>query len=164
MHTDTHGDRAVLCSGCGHIKLMKLNPTIYSLESQEIEFILKKCESACKKGAEETELQGDHQEGAVLIVKGSYGIKPQFVKSQVFIVHQGLINERHRKLAEMLIESKAVTLPEKCDVEYLYSAISEVTDNHLMETARQLAKDLPIYSVDFEESGDFKLEKIGQVE
>lgn len=166
LHTDSHADPKLPAGGCGHFKQMGLDPKAYNLDISEIEFIKKNLNIG-----ESVTLQGDHMEGAVLMVKGSYGVLPQFDmetdhgknRAQVFVYHQSLVDERHRTYAKELIKNKAVVFKDSEDEEWLYNAFSDVAENHLMETAKRLARGLPIYSVVFEENGSFKVEEQGIV-
>jgi hypothetical protein len=166
LHTDGHADPKVPAGGCGHFKQIGLDPKAYNLESPQIEFIKKNLSIG-----ESITLQGDHMEVAVLLIKGDWGVLPQFSLEtdqkkklvQVFVYHQTLVDKRHRLLAKELIKNKAVVFKNGEDEEWLYNALSDVAENHLMETAKRLAKGLPIYSVVFEENGNFKIIEQGVV-
>jgi len=166
LHTDSHADPKVTAGGCGHWKQINLDPKAYSLEIKEINFIKKNINIG-----KSVVLEGEHMEGAVLMVKGKWGIYPQFYLEtdqgkrlvEVFIYHQGLVDERHRELAKILIKNKAVVFKHGEDEEYLYQTLSETSDVHLMETAKRLAKGLPIYQVKFDEKGDFSIAQDGMV-
>ena len=120
-----------------------------------------------KKGAKETVLEGDHQEGAVLIVRGNYGVLPKYVLEdeskrilvEVFVYQATLSDSRHRVLSKKLLENKAVELFPGCDEEYLYEVMIEMAENHLFETANRLAKGLPIFTVEFQSDGTFSIEQ-----
>ena len=172
LHTDYHGDKKIAVSGCGHWKQINLDPTAYKLETAQVKDIQKLIDQVKKNGANEVILEGEHLEGAVLIVRGSWGILPRYKlqfegganEVQTFVYHQSLVDERHRVLASTLLRQKAVKLDEGCDEEYLYQVLSEIAENHLMETARRLAKGLPIYEVKFDEDGGFTLSEVKGVE
>lgn len=169
FHTDHHANLAVPAGGCGFMKSLHAEPKTYFLEAEDIKKLDEQTSELLKKGAQQSVLEGDHQEGAVLLVQGNYGIYPQFdlrtdhgVKMvQVFIYHHTLVNTRHKELAKALIEAKAVQLPEKCDEEYLYQALSDVAEQHLLEIAGKLAKGLPIFRVTFSEDGVFQIQEEG---
>jgi hypothetical protein len=170
LHTDSHAEKGTVVAGCGHLKQITLDPKAYGLTPDEIDFIKAKMSEAKKKGAEEVVLHGEHLEGAVLLVKGPYSIQPRFILTlggkrevEVFVYHAGLVDERHRVLAKAYIENKAVKLINDLDEEYLYQVLSETTEDHLMETAKRLAKGLPVYEVVFSEDGKFKIEERGVV-
>ncbi len=157
--------------GCGHWQQIQLDPKTYNLEDDDIQFINSILTAVAKKIEKPVILEGDHQEGAILIVKGVYGIYPKFFitteegrKSvQVFIYHKTFIDERHRLLVKTLIEEKAVELYPGCDEEYLYQVLSEEGENHFFETIKRLAKSLPLFQVEFKEGGSFNLEEKGEV-
>lgn len=166
LHTDSHGDKNIRASGCGHWKQINLDPKAYNLNEDQIKLIQDKLTIG-----QSVTLNGEHLEGAVLIVKGDYGILPQLSlytdqgkkQVQVFVYHQTLVDERHRLLAKELIKNKAVIFKNGEDEDWLYNALSDTAENHLMETAKRLAKGLPIYSVVFKEDGSFKIEQQGIV-
>jgi hypothetical protein len=170
-HTDTHGEKDVLASGCGHMKQMRLDPKAYNLEPDQIEVLNKQVEKAFKDGGKQTELQGDHQEGAVLIIRGEYSVMPQYylqtdhgkVKVQVFEFHHSLVSERLKTWAKKLVEDGAVKLLDHLDDEYLYQVLSEKMDDHLFETSKRLAKTLPIFRVHFQDDGSAEIEEMGFV-
>ena len=171
LHTDSHADGSTVCSGCGHMKLIRTNPNAYNISPDQVEELQAVIADYEKKGAKEVTLQGDHMEGAVLFVEGNYGVYPQYQMLtedgtrpvQVFIHHKSLVNQRQRLFAEKLIEAKAVTLTGALDAEYLYEVLSEQGDDHLLETAGKLAHGLPMYGVSFNENGGFKLNDMGPV-
>ena len=171
MHTDAHGDTEILASGCGHIKQIRLDPLAYSLDKPIVEILNKHIDMAKEKGGNQVMLRGDRQEGAVLLINGNYGVLPQFVLEaefgrthvQVFEYHKTLANARHRQWAKLLVGKKAVTLLDGLDEDYLYEAISEIAENHLFETAKRLAINLPIFEVTFKDNGDFIIEDRGFV-
>lgn len=166
LHTDSHADQNTPAGGCGHWKQINLEPKAYDLESLQVDFIKKSLNIG-----ESVTLHGEHMEGAVLIVKGKYGVYPQHYLEtdqgkklvEVFIYHQTLVDERHRLLAKELIKNKAVVFKNGEDEEWFYNALSDVAENHLMETAKRLAKGLPIYSVVFEDDGSFKVVEQGMI-
>ncbi|MBI2641465.1 hypothetical protein HYW87_02615, partial [Candidatus Roizmanbacteria bacterium] len=112
FHSDHHGNPNIPTSGCGHMKMLTLNPKSYHLEKDQIDFINRTLTNIKKQGAKETILEGDHQEGAALTIKGQYGIFPRFtletegddIETQAFVFHSTLVNERHRLVAKKLIE------------------------------------------------------------
>lgn len=171
FHTDSHADIKIPAGGCGHIKQASTDTEAYKLTEDQVKSLSDIAKKLKEKGANETLLHGDHQEGAVISVKGSYGILPQYdlsvdgraQKVQTFVFHKTLVDERHKVLAKKLIEEKAVELFNGLDEEYLYEVISEETENHLFETAKRLAKDLGIFEVNFKDDGSFEVKEIGKV-
>lgn len=171
FHSDHHGDPKIPASGCGHLKQMNFDLKSYNLEKEQMVFIRKSLSTLKKKGTEEIILEGEHLEGAVLQVKGRYGIYPRYfleieggsTEVQVFVFHSTLVNQRHRMLVSTLLKNKAVKLSSGCDDEYLYEVLSETTENHLFETAKRLASGLPIYLVEFAEDGNFIIKEMGKI-
>jgi len=170
FHTDNHHEGVI--AGCGHITQETATPQDYNLTEEEINFVKEKSGQTIKAGAEEIILEGDHREAAVVFIRGNYGIYPQYILAtenggkipvQIFIYHRSLVNERHRALASALLRNRAVELPGGTGEEYLYEALSDTSDVHLMETAKCLAKGLPIYQVNFDENEEFKIEEQGRV-
>ncbi len=153
--------------GCGYIKQLSLSPEDFQVTSEQVAFITKKAEEAIAKGAILAEVDAEDTEGAVLVITGPYGVFPQYafetskgkMRTQVFEFHQGLVDERHKTLSKELVKNRAVELYEGCDEEYLYEVLSSTTEDHFMETAKRLAQGLTIFSVVFEEGGDFTLEE-----
>lgn len=169
QHTDSHADQTLTLGGCGHIKQASTDPEAYSLTTDDIAFI--KDSFGTIRKSTETVLHGDHQEGAVLLLKGTWGVQPQATIQtqdgkkavQVFVFHSTFATHRNKVLAQKLVESNAVILPDGTDVDYLERALNEETENHLMETAKRLAKGLPIYEVTFANDGSFSVKDLGTV-
>ena len=109
--------------------------------------------------------------GAVLQIRGEYSVKSEFslgtaegfLKGELFIFHETSINKFHKLLAEKLIDEKTVKLFPGCDEEYLYEAISEVTETYLYETLRKLAPGLPVFQVIFDAGGSFDIKEMGKI-
>lgn len=166
-HTDHHGAVGVPASGCGHFKQIKLDLKAYDLTNQDLQFLEKKLMEIKKNNrAQEVVLEGDHIEGAILQIKGNWGVYPRYFletdegrrKVEVFVFHQSLVSERHRVLVKELIKNKAVIFRNGEDEEWLYEALSDMMDNHLFETVKRLAPNLLIYNVEFKDDGDFKVD------
>ena len=173
FHTDSHAEKGKVFAGCGHMKQINLDLDGYNLTEDQMNFITAQFEEMKKLGAQETVLQGDHKEAAVLFVKGKYGVLPQFKlgreeggrEGQMFIFHNTFVDARHRILAKKLIASKAFELEGGLEEEYVYSVLSDMCETHLMETVKRLASGLPIYEVEFFESKNrFEVKELGFVE
>ncbi len=170
-HTDDHAEKDVLGAGCGHLSQLRNDPEAYHLFPDQVDILNKQIEKAKKDGGQEVCLTGKHQESAVVIINGDYGVTPEYTlliengqtAVQIFISHQTLVNLRHKAWAKILVEQKIVKLMDNLDEDYLYQVMSETADDHLFETAKRLATDLPIYKVTFDEKGDFKIEDLGAV-
>lgn len=172
FHTDSHANPKQAAAGCGHVKQALLDPEAYKLRSKQVSFIQNLSNKLRESGANETKLHGEHEEGAVLMIEGNYGIMPQYMvetdagqkKAEVFIFHRTLTDQRRRLFANKLVENNAVKLYNGCDAEYLYEVLSNMTDEHLFETSTKLAKGLPIYGIIFDENGGFKVKEMETVE
>jgi len=165
-HTDSH--HGGLALGCGHFGQMLKDFVAYNLQKKDIEFLEEKLKFLKKEGVLPAVLEGNHDEGAILIVKGNFGILPRFIidtdegkkEVSVFVYQQTLVDERHRVLAKKLIENKAVKLFDNLDEEYLYEVLSEEGENHLLETVNRLVSDLPLFEVIFDNCGRFSLKSL----
>lgn len=166
LHTDSHAKDQTGAAGCGHMGLIRKNPIPYNLTPEDVEILNTQIATMLKNGATETTLEGDHGEGAVLFVSGAWSVQAQSVNgdTQVFVHHNTLVDNRHKAWAKELVARQAVTLGERLDEEYLYQAMSDVTENHLLQTASVLAKGLPIYAVKFADDGSFSIEEMGSVQ
>jgi hypothetical protein len=157
-----------LALGCGHFGQILKDFVAYNLQKKDVEFLEEKLKFLQKNNVLPVILEGDHNEGAVLIVKGSFGVYPRFMietdegekEVSVFVYQQTLVDERHRILAKKLIEDKAVKLFDNLDEEYLYEVLSEEGEIHLLETVSRLASDLPLYEVVFDHSGRLSLKSL----
>ncbi|KKP86305.1 MAG: hypothetical protein UR89_C0026G0003 [Candidatus Roizmanbacteria bacterium GW2011_GWA2_35_8] len=165
FHTDHHATPGVPAAGCGHFKQMKGDPSAYGVTSEETELIQQELKQLKNNGAVEIILEGEHMEEAVLMISGNWGINPQYSLEtengvrfvEVFVYHQTLVDERHKALCSALVKNMAITFKNGEDEEWLYNALFETSEIHLMETAKRLAKGLPIYEVEFNDNGDYKI-------
>ena len=173
FHTDSHAEKGKVLAGCGYMKLVSIDFTSYNLTEKQIEFIKTQFGKMKEQGVKEIILHGDHSESAVVFIKGNYGIQPRFKlekteggrEGMLFVFHNTFVDARHRILAKKLIALKALQLEGGIEEEYLYSVLSDTCENHLMETAKRLAKGLPIYEVQFFESKNrFEVKELGFVE
>ena len=169
MHTDNHSKK--MMGGCGHMKQITLDPESFNITKEDADFVMEKVATAKKKGAQEVVLEGEHLEGAVVLVRGNWSLKTRYffamtegkVLSQIFVSHQTLVNERHRALAKKLLEKKAFSGLKEDDEDYLYMILSETSEAHLFETLKRMSEGLLIFEVKFEDSGDFDLKQLGDV-
>lgn len=168
-HSDHHGEKTIPASGCGHFKQIKLDLKAYDLNQDDLDFLEKKLALIKKNDlAKEVILEGDHMEAAILQIKGGWGVYPRYYldngeekqEVEVFVFHQSLVNERHKALVSALIRNKAVIFRNGEDEEWLYEVLSDQMDNHLFETVKRLAPDLPIFNIEFDEDGSFKIKDI----
>lgn len=172
FHSDSHNLKDGLGAGCGHLKQLRLDPTVYQIDEDQLETILKvQLPCVVDYGSKETILQGDHQEGAAIQIEGNYGILPGFrtestegnMNAQVFIYHKTFVDARHKILAEKLIENKAVVLYDGLDAAYLAQVLSETAESHLYETLKRLAQGLPLYNALFKSEKDFDITEMGTI-
>lgn len=171
FHSNTKEKKTVPGEGCAHMSEMNADPAAYSLDKEQIILITDQLAELLKAGAQEQVLEGNNNEGAILQITGDWAVYPQYhlstargtVPVQVFIYHKTLVNERNRAIAKKLIENKAVTLFDDLDEEYLYEVISSVTEDHFFETAKRIAKQLPLYDLIFQEDGTFTVEDRGVI-
>jgi hypothetical protein len=150
---------------CGYYDQIQIDPKAYNLEVDQLIFIKEKLELLKKLGVQEFLLSGDHNEGAVVQIRGDYGLYPQFEidgPTSTFVYHQTLINARHRLIAQKLINKKVIKFFADFDEIYLYEALSEVVDDHFFETLKRLAIGLPIYSAIINNKDDIKVEEMGK--
>ena len=162
-HTDSH--HGGLALGCGHFSQILKDFVSYNLQKRDIKFLEEKLKFLQRNSVLPVILEGNHDEGAILIVKGNFGVYPRFVieteegkkEVSIFVYHQTLVDERHRLLVKRLIDNKAIKLFDGLDQEYLYEVLSQEAENHLLETVKRLAKDLPVYDVVFKDNGSFKV-------
>lgn len=162
-HTDFH--HGGLALGCGHFSQILKDFVAYNLQKRDIKFLEEKLKFLQRNSVLPVILEGNHDEGAILIVKGNFGVYPRFVieteegkkEVSIFVYHQTLVDERHRLLVKRLIDNKAIKLFDGLDQEYLYEVLSQEAENHLLETVNRLAFDLPIFKVVFNNDGRFKL-------
>jgi len=165
-HTDSHYGGLAL--GCDHFGQMLKDFVAYNLQKKDIQFLEEKLKFLKKEGVLPTVLEGSNDEGAILIVKGNFGIFPRFIietdegkkEVSVFVFQQTLVDKRHRVLVKKLIEDKAVRLFDNLDEEYLYEVLSEEGEIHLLETLNRLASDLPLFEVIFYNHGRFSLKSL----
>jgi hypothetical protein len=165
-HTDSH--HGGLALGCGHFTQILKDFVAYNLQKKDIKFLEEKLKFLKKEEVLPTVLEGNHDEGAILILKGNFGIFPRFIieteegqkEVSTFVYQKTLVDERHRVLVKKLIEDKAVKLFDNLDEEYLYEVLSEEGEIHLLETVNRLASDLPLFEVIFDNRGRFSLKSL----
>jgi hypothetical protein len=174
FHTDDHSDERILAGGCSYFKLVKQEPEKFFVTNKEIDFIEDKLAKLVKDEVKPTILHSHHDEAAVVMIKGNEGILPRFeietttdgevrkITSSIFVFHQTLFKDRQKKLAEMLLAQKAVTLFPGLDAEYLTFTLVETGENHLLETLSQIAKELPLFQVIFKQNFRFSIIELGK--
>ncbi len=170
FHTDVKNQDDPI-GGCNYFRELMKEPSIYNTQEQDLEFIRVKVKNSIMLGAKDTVLTGEHLHGAIIQIKGQYGIYPNFQlessegseRVEFYAFHDTLIKERHRLLAKELVKQQGVKLFEGCGEEYLYEVLSDTTDQHFFEIIKRLGKNLPLYQVSFRDDGSFNLEEMGNV-
>ncbi len=165
IHTDEHccheKDEKKQCLGCGHFKQATIDPDAYGLSEEDVDFIFDKLVFLKSKGVKNDILEGEHLESGVVILNSQkYSIKPAFLENgkllEVFVYHKTLDDKRRREYAK---ELNLALNNEKFDEEFLYEALTGVSDNQLFETVSRLAPDLPIYKVNISDEGEVEIEE-----
>jgi spore germination protein YaaH len=153
FHTDTHAehDQKGPGMGCGHLKQAFTEPEAYGLTHQDMDYLMQKLPKLMEQGAQQTVLEGDHQEQAVVVVNAeNYTVKPN-VQSNGSVaeafVFQRTANDKHlQALAEKLAQLLVAEHP-NINHEQVHQTVFQVSDQQLQETLRRLAKDLRVYTV-----------------
>ena len=151
-----------------HLQQILLDSQTYNLEKSQIDKLFKLLKTPINKSSD---LHINKTEGALLQIKGDYGVLPNFfLKTQAgetrvstFVFHESLANKRHKVWAEKLAGGGGVKLYPGRDAEYLYEVLSDMTDDHLFETLGRIGKGLPIYLVKFDDKGAFSTEDMGRI-
>jgi len=107
----------------------------------------------------------------ILQVKGNYNIRSAFtietgqgaIAGKFYIFHQTLMSKLLYKIAQELVEEKAVKLFPGCDQEYLYEVLFSSIEDNLYESIKKTGKDIPFYLVKFKDDGNFKVVEMGSV-
>jgi hypothetical protein len=150
---------------CNYIEQICQKFSEYSLTQENITAIEQKLSTIKTDHPSKYPQIDDVSEEAVLIINGPYGVYPRFsfqtdngiVSGSLYIFHRSLADARHKALAKKLFESKAVSLFEGCDEEYLYHTLTETMDTHFFQTISMVTKELPIYTVTFANDGSFTI-------
>lgn len=108
--------------------------------------------------------------GAVVMIKGEYGIHPRFMLNtqeaqmniSIPLLQQSFVSEQRRAFAEALIKGQAIKLDPE-DEEYLYEVMSDVAETHFYLSARLCCLGLPLYAVKFNEKEELEVEELGEI-
>lgn len=141
------------------------DPSGYSLTEEDINILAAQLKEI---KIQKVSPYGDHHEGAILMVRGNYGILPQATvytdlgkkDVQVFVYHRSLVDKRRKILAKELVEKNAVTLYEGLDEEYLYEILTDVGDNHFFETIKKTAAGLSLYAVTIDKPSKIDIKEL----
>ncbi len=161
--------RQSFSGACGHFNCMRKDPAAYSIEKVQLDAIGQELNIFTQSGTKTN--YKNHDAGALLLVRGAYSLPVRGfvdtaegkVYAEYFVFHHSLANERHKILADVLIEKKAVRLFPGCGAEYLYEVLAEMTEQHLFETTKKLARGLPIYRIEFHEDGEYTIDRTDTV-
>jgi hypothetical protein len=152
IHSDTHHEKSAL--GCGHIREAFRDPAPYELTDASIAFLKNFLQRFEKKGGKIILLDGEHKEGAVMVVKGSnWSIAPD---GKMFVYHKTLDDERRRRIARLIVSH----IPPGISADYIYDMLTTIADTQRMETVRRLAGDLPIYQAQFTKDGAYTVSRL----
>lgn len=165
--------------GCGHLKLALKNPQEYGLNPDLIRYLLKsffKKLWSKDKNVEFDILDGEHAEGAVLLVKvdaeeiGAYTqiptISPRVEGTSTFVYHPQAVEFMRRESAKEVNTIIGGITGEQVDKLKFTEVIMTAGNRVLGETVRRLAKDekgrpLPHFEVIFSQTGEVKsVEKV----
>lgn len=161
FHTDDHAkNEGGMSFGCGHITQALADQNTYGLTDENVKAVIDFLKTVPQKGVVCEKLEGNHREEAVVVIKrGEWSMAPQSNGEsevrQVFVYHRDLDNKRRKDLVEKLL--KYLPKNPSYSQEHLYDILSQISDNHLLETLSRLAKGLPLFEVSFEKDGSFTL-------
>ncbi|OGK30981.1 hypothetical protein A3F29_04425 [Candidatus Roizmanbacteria bacterium RIFCSPHIGHO2_12_FULL_33_9] len=148
IHTDSHNKSEGIAAGCSYFAHVKANPKDFGVTEDQVSLIEQRFEELIKQGAKRVILEGDHHEEGVLIVSGEKSIKPE---GKYFVFHQGLIDERNKKIISELVKNKQFLGSN------FLSALAKIPRQHLDKIIETLKPKVQVsfYDVNFEESGSF---------
>lgn len=148
---------------------------VYNLNQEDLNFLIKKREDLLSKKKVILTNNKTVEESALLLVYGKkWSIYPysfinileeeeKEVPVSVLVFHQSLVDQRHKELVEQLIKDKGVELYPGCDEEYLYEVLSIEMENFLFEGLKEKYQGLPIFKIEFDEQGVFKVDEMGKI-
>jgi len=155
-HSDTHKQSKTPgceCDGCGHVyRLLHEWQERYNLHSSSIESLGN--EIASIDNTEIDILEGNHEERSVIIVNHpGYGVKSHSSQGQDFVYNVAYVTDLYKHMSGKL--SYLLKIPQH----RLVDALLEQANTHVMTTAWDLAKWLPVFQVswiDIDNDGNFK--------
>lgn len=158
-------------SSCMHLTHVFSDPAAYNLHPDDLKTLTHLLGLGKTEHVRPVLLEGKHQEGAVLQIKGNWSVQPSGIietehgniVASVLIFHQTLAGARQRRIADELLTQSAVKLFDGLDAEYLSEAFSSVTEDHLLETLKREAAGLPIYQLNYTDEGASTLKDLGTV-
>ncbi len=158
MHTDDHheDDGHNPACGCGHCNNAFADPSSYGLGPRDTLHIQTKLSELDEDDkAELTELEGQHDERAVIVVRGNWGVLSkahvQGEERQAFVLQQDFQDAALDEFAQRL----AVKFD--LDEETVRQKVREVAAKQLLETLGRIAKGVPIFEVEIDDEGEVAL-------
>lgn len=170
-HISFHSDHDTIQSlhdiSCKSVRYITEHSADYDITQQDISSINTIITSLKSNHQLLYPTKSDVKEGAILLVTGNYGVLPRFsfmtdngiISGSVFVYQKTLADKRNKLFAKKLYEENAVTLFEGLDEEYLYGAIADTMEIHFYQTIQHTLVDIPLYTVTFNESGTYTVEK-----
>lgn len=151
---------------CRYLHLLSENPEMYSLNKENVSTLFSTMEQSFlgKKG--QSKYNEVYKESACVFVQGEVGVLPHYIfetfeqriDARILIYHKTFVDQRRRNFSTNLYKNEAVKLYAGLSEEYLYEALSEIGDAHVIETVNKLDPNMPIYSATISPSGSVKIE------
>lgn len=161
FHTDSHAahdlsdapEETSIARGCGHLKNAEKDPSSYGVTADDMKAIFMKLLELKSQGAKEDVLEGEHGEGAVLVVEDeTLGAEHSAREGQSFVYHSGLDAKDHKKISKLLAEIPELQEKGISEAE-IESYLESVASLQRWETLSRLASGLPIYKLEKKEGG-----------
>jgi hypothetical protein len=132
------------------------------------ESLIQVTEEVQKKSRSLHERPAESAENALITIKGTAGLYPQATldteygtkQIQVYVQQQTLLDARNKRLAQLLLQTNAITLFEGCDQEYLYEVLSEMSDYCFYYGLQKEIKQIPLYTVHFTDLAHFEIQEM----
>lgn len=159
--------------GCGHLRRALTLSDAYGTRAELVAAVLAAYHRERWAGSEETELivlGGDHQEGAVLIVRVEGEVhpftriplvSPSAYGKQMFVYHPQVASYLRRQLAEMIVVQRDLVPPVPAAA--LHAEMERIAEVQLSSTLGALAKGLPIFEITFDARSRATVEEKGRV-
>lgn len=159
--------------GCGHLRRALTMSEAYGTRADLVASVLSAYHRERWAGSEETELivlGGDHQEGAVLIIRVEGEVhpftriplvSPSAYGKQMFVYHPQVAAYLRRQLAEMIVVQRDLVPPVPAAT--LHAEMERIAEVQLASTLGALAKGLPIFEITFDARGRAIVEEKGRV-
>lgn len=163
IHTDDHlGNEEQLFGGCGANKVARSNSSLFGLTQEDFSALDVVMEELNNNGkVERAVYKGDHNEGAVALVKGrDFSVRANDVKqgTSVFVATIDLIEDRLHDIAQKLSKDYETTEDE------LFRAMHARWQTQTEIIRKNLAHikgvALPVYTVEFSDTGEPSITKV----